>query len=231
MRTTVLIPVKEQSRAKSRLAPILNDKERSALAWAMFEDLVSALQGLSAEVALVTSSACARDRVRPLNWRVIWEECPSGESASVDAASRLLAADGADAVLRLPADIPLAQGEDVDRLLSLPVEPPACVLAPSRDRMGTNALLRTPPDLFPSHFGPDSFTLHLQEASEARAQVYIIENPRLALDLDNASDLQHFLQQHPCGETARLLARFNLEERLADYESRRNSNSRIMRNP
>ncbi len=44
---------------------------------------------------------------------------------------------------------------------------PSVVIVPSHDGTGTNALLRSPPDLFPSHFGPESFALHLKEAETA----------------------------------------------------------------
>jgi 2-phospho-L-lactate guanylyltransferase len=60
---------------------------------------------------------------------------------------------------------------------------------PSRDGTGTNALLRSPPTLFPSHFGPNSFALHSDEAERSRARVRIIRNPRIALDIDEPDDL------------------------------------------
>jgi 2-phospho-L-lactate/phosphoenolpyruvate guanylyltransferase len=60
---------------------------------------------------------------------------------------------------------------------------------PSRDGTGTNALLRSPPDLFPSHFGPGSFAKHLQEARRRSARFRIVKNPRIAVDIDELDDL------------------------------------------
>jgi 2-phospho-L-lactate guanylyltransferase len=97
-------------------------------------------------------------------------------------------------VLRLPADLPLAQAPDIDQLLSIELRAPAALVVPSRDGSGTNALARTPPDLFPSHFGLDSFAIHKREAERAGAQFVVVANERLALDIDDPSDVEAFLE-------------------------------------
>jgi 2-phospho-L-lactate/phosphoenolpyruvate guanylyltransferase len=217
MTSVILVPVKEHARAKSRLSPLLNVRERALLAWAMLEDLIRVVRLLPVPVVMVTDSVRAAERAEDLGWRVIWEVDQTSESASVDAASRILAQEGIDAVLRLPADLPLVRTEDIAGLLSLAGTPPAAVLAPSWNRMGTNALLRTPPDLFPSRFGHDSFAQHIREAARAKAQVRIVENPRLALDLDDASDIVRFLAQPADGETNRTLTEMNVKEKLLHH--------------
>jgi len=63
------------------------------------------------------------------------------------------------------------------------------ILVPSRDGTGTNAILRRPPDIFPSQFGPGSFARHLAAARAAGISWRILENPRIALDLDDPDDL------------------------------------------
>jgi len=68
------------------------------------------------------------------------------------------------------------------------------LIVPSRDGTGTNAILRTPPTLFPSHFGSGSFAKHLAEAESARAQVVIRRNPRIEIDVDDESDLRTLLE-------------------------------------
>jgi 2-phospho-L-lactate guanylyltransferase len=94
------------------------------------------------------------------------------------------------ALLRLPIDIPLATADDIEELFGALEPEPCAVLVPSRDGTGTNALLRSPPALFPSHFGPDSFALHLAEAERCKAKTKVIRNPRLALDVDEPADLK-----------------------------------------
>jgi 2-phospho-L-lactate guanylyltransferase len=100
-----------------------------------------------------------------------------------------MTARGVSSVLRLPIDVPLVTAADIEELFAAS-KSAACVLVPSRDGRGTNALLRTPPGLFPSHFGPDSLRQHLKEARAAGAEVLMIKNARLALDVDDADDLR-----------------------------------------
>src|SRR5262245_23450201 len=110
MKTVLLIPVKDPQRAKTRLADLLSADERRALVWAMFEDVTRAASIASPDrIALVTSYEPAIERARKLGWEVLIEEAQSSESASVDWASRRLAEMGFDAVMRLPADVPLVR--------------------------------------------------------------------------------------------------------------------------
>ena len=69
----------------------------------------------------------------------------------------------------------------------------------ARDGIGTNAILRTPPTLFPSHFGSGSFAKHCAEAAAARAQIHPRRNSRLEMDVDDESDLRALLQHDLTG--------------------------------
>ena len=126
---------------------------------------------------------------RAQGWETIVETEQISESHSVDAASRLCEERGIGAALRLPMDLPLATAGDIDAILAEAQSPPSAILVPSRDGTGTNALLRSPPTLFPSHFGPNSFAQHLEEAERCGARVKILRNPRIALDIDELDDL------------------------------------------
>jgi len=188
---TILIPVKQYHRAKTRLAKDLPAPARAALAAALCEDffcLVAEVRGAE-RVCVVSAEQRALQLARQRGWQTIVETEQISESHSVDAAARLCAAMGATSLLRLPIDIPLTKPADIDEILSLVELGPSAILVPSRDGTGTNALLRSPPDLFPSHFGPGSFALHLAEAQRCSARVRVIENPRIALDIDEDSDL------------------------------------------
>lgn len=212
----LLVPVKDPSRAKQRLSGILLPEERARLDWAMFEDVSRALEAITAtdRVVVVTSDGRSARHARELGWDVIFEEAQISESDSVDCASRLLRRRGATAVLRLPADIPLVQASDVERLLDLQTVSPSAVLVPSWDGLGTNALLRTPPDVFPSRFGPNSLALHQQEAQRAGVPCVLVDNPRIALDLDEPADLSRFLARGQGTRTFHALADMGIPERL-----------------
>jgi 2-phospho-L-lactate guanylyltransferase len=217
MNPAILVPVKDAAKAKSRMSPLLNADERAGVACALLEDLIHALLPIPCPVVVATNSARAAARVRTLGWEVFLEENQISESSSVDEASKRLAGNGFDAVLRLPADLPLVRTEDIAELLSRPLPSPSAVMVPSRNRLGTNALLRNPPNVFPSRFGHDSFAEHIREAKAAGARIRIVENPRIALDLDDPADIAHFLAQPEVGETYRVLLKFRVKERLLHY--------------
>lgn len=188
----VLIPVKDLAHAKQRLAALLSQPERTALATAMMGDVfaaVNAIRGVDA-VFVVSNHGPALDRARELGWTLLRERRQISESDSVDRASRVCVARGVTLLVRLPIDIPLVRAADIEAILGAAGSAPASVVVPSRDGTGTNALLRTPPALFPSHFGPQSLRKHLAEARRIGALTCVLRNARIELDVDDESDLR-----------------------------------------
>lgn len=204
----ILLPVKTFARSKERLSPHCSGDEREALVRALCEDMFRVVaQVKSADrVYVVSAEYHALSLARRLNWHVIDESEQVSESASVDAASRQCARDGVKALLRLPIDLPLVTPSDIETLFYFLEPAPSVVIVPSMDGTGTNALLRSPPDLFPSHFGPSSFALHIKEAEAAGAKIAIVRNDRIALDIDEPKDLRAAAGRvSPHSATARLI--------------------------
>lgn len=193
----LLLPIKDLRQAKQRLAPLLNPEERFGLAQAMLADTIRAVRGVRGadKVFVVTNYAPAMQAAENNGWELLREEQQISESVSVDGASRLCVQRGVTSLLRLPLDVPLVQSSDIDELLAVDCAPPALVIVPSQDGTGTNAILRTPPALFPSHFGTGSFAKHCAEAQRAHAQIVIRRNARLEMDVDDEADLQALMQK------------------------------------
>ncbi len=212
----LLIPVKDPANAKTRLAGLLSGDERRRLAWAMFEDVSRAVARAARPdlVVLVTSYAPAIERARSLAWDVLVEESQQSESASIDWASRRLAERGVESVMRLPADLPLVEARDIDALLSIELDRPGALLVPSREGTGTNAIIRTPPALFPSRFGPDSLRLHTEEARRVGVYPLIVSNTRVALDIDDTADIEMLLEGGGSTAAFSLLADLRVAERI-----------------
>jgi 2-phospho-L-lactate/phosphoenolpyruvate guanylyltransferase len=192
----LLLPVKDLSNAKKRLMGVLSPEERFGLAEAMLADTIRAVRGvaLAEKIFVVTNYEPAMRVARENGWELLREEQQISESHSVDAASRICEDQGVTALLRLPLDLPLVQSSDIDELLAEECRAPALVIVPSRDGTGTNAMLRMPPTLFPSHFGAGSFAKHVAEAENAAAQLVVRRNPRLEMDVDDESDLRALLE-------------------------------------
>jgi 2-phospho-L-lactate/phosphoenolpyruvate guanylyltransferase len=199
----LLLPVKDLRNSKQRLIGVLSPPERFELAQAMLADTLRAVRGVrnADKIFLVTNYAPAMQTARENGWTILCEDQQICESASVDFASRQCQALGITSLLRLPLDLPLVQSTDIDELLSINCAAPALIIVPSRDGTGTNAILRTPPTLFPSHFGPGSFAKHCAEAQRCGADVVVHRNPRIEMDLDDESDLRALLD-HDLRNTA-----------------------------
>lgn len=209
----ILIPVKEFRHSKERLSSHYTQDERTGLARTLCEDtfhVVAQVRGID-RVYVVSTEYHALTLARQLNWAIVNETEQISESQSVDAASRHCAKQGVRALLRLPIDIPLVTADDIESIFAALEPEPSAVIVPSLDGTGTNALLRSPPDLFASHFGPNSFALHLEEAERAGAKIRIIRNERIALDVDEAKDLRAVAGRvSPHSATARLIQRLRL---------------------
>jgi len=213
----ILIPVKDLTRAKQRLAGLMTQAERTQLAWAMLENTFAVAARVSCvdRVAVVTLYQPAILLAEKYGMEVILESEQISESASVDYGSRQAKRQGAEAVLRLPIDLPLVTTEDIETILACDGrESPAIVMVPSRDGTGTNAILRRPPDLFPSHFGAGSLAKHLKEAEAANAECRVLQLPRIALDIDEPEDFVEFFKQQQASPVCELLRHLRIEERL-----------------
>jgi len=212
----VLIPVKDPGHAKQRLRGVLTQDERTRLAWAMLHDLASALAEteLPEAVFVVTSSLSVEAFGRRQGWDLLREENQLSESSSIDWASAELKKRGISQVLRLPGDVPLVQRADIDDVIRTGLAERRSVIVPSRDGTGTNALLRIPPDAFPSRFGPDSFRFHHEEARSRRLPLVTLENERIALDIDDPDDLVAFLNRCPSGYALDFLTSIGARNKL-----------------
>ena len=213
----LLLPIKDLRQAKQRLAPLLNPDERFGLAQAMLADTIRAVRAVQRadKIFVVTNYVPAIQAAKENGWELLREEQQISESVSVDAASRHCAECGVTALLRLPLDVPLVQASDIDELLAVECAAPALVIVPSRDGSGTNAILRMPPALFPSHFGAGSFAKHCEEAQSAGADILIRRNARLEMDVDDEADLRALARENLRGtETGAWLARSGWLDRL-----------------
>jgi len=200
MKVAALIPAKGFTNAKQRLSSLLNGAERAALAEAMLRDALHATLAARAldSVYVVTGDDKVRGIAAAMGATVIMEQEEKGETEAVMFALSEMKRRGVEAALVIPADIPLLQAGDIDLLLEETARHDGrsafALLVPSHDRMGTNALLLSPPDVIGLRFGYDSFSYHLSRVAAKDLPPRVIENERIALDIDEPQDLERFLQ-------------------------------------
>ncbi len=219
---SILIPVKDLTRAKQRLAALMTQEERTQLAWVMLENTFAAAAQVRTvdRIEVVTLYPPAIELAERFGMEIILETEQISESASVDFGSREAAKRGAEAVLRLPIDLPLITAADIETILAADQAQPSVVIVPSRDGTGTNAILRRPPILFPSRFGTGSLAKHIKEAENINAKCTLLELPHIALDIDEPEDVVELLSRGQGGAIHDLLAELKIKQRLkANCES------------
>ena len=211
----ILIPVKNLSAAKQRLAAVLDQPARTELAQAMLHDVAATLAAWPRRpaCALVTGDPFAIKLARQYDFEIIPDPANPGETGAIEMATSICVSRGVDSTLVLPADIPLIQASELDQILEhAPGE--GSVLAPAADGRGTNAAFRRPANLFPLRFGNDSFKPHLAAAKATGKPCLVLQLQGIAIDVDNPGDLQTLLAHPGETRTQSLLRRWSLNNRF-----------------
>ena len=191
MSTYAIVPVRESSAAKTRLAKALSKKQRVALSLAMLSDVLDALRRTKevGSIVLVTRDINAARLGTAKGARVLSEGRSHGLNPALRTGIRFAEREGADRVLIVPADVPLAKPKDLNRILRAGRETSALIV-PSYDGGGTNALLLRPPSIMPVSYGRDSFKRHCRLARKKGLRARILKARSLQLDVDTPFDLR-----------------------------------------
>ena len=188
-RVTAVVPVRGLPAGKSRLAAVLQPAQRNQLVRAMLDDVVRVLRSVPAvaRVIVLSRDAAAAQEAARLEVAFL-QEPPDARGLNPALAFAQTQLSGLDALLLVPADLPLITRTDVEKLVAALPAAPGVVVAPSRDG-GTNGLLLRPPAVITPAFGSESAARHIVAAEEAGAAVVRVEDARWALDIDSPEDL------------------------------------------
>jgi 2-phospho-L-lactate/phosphoenolpyruvate guanylyltransferase len=209
----ILIPVKNLKTAKQRLAPVLDQAHRTALAEAMLHDVFETVSNWANRppVAVVSSDPLAHDLAKHFDFETIPDDDNQSETAAVEMATQICESRSIESTLVIPGDIPLVQSSELDTILKV-APPRGSVLVPAADGRGTNAAFRRPGGLFPLRFGNDSFKPHFAAARATKKPCIVLVLPGIALDVDNPSDLSDLVAAPGETRAQRLARQWNLED-------------------
>jgi 2-phospho-L-lactate guanylyltransferase len=187
-----IVPVKPLRRGKSRLAGMLTEDQRTSLNRYLLEHVLTVLKEIpEIEHTLVVSrDPAALALTREMGGRTVLEDGAPLFNTAIKRATIAAKAQGAHAVLILPADLPLIKPNDIKGLLKRGKIMPVVVIAPDRRRDGTNGLFVNPAGLIEYGYGPGSFHVHSERAIEAGAKLIILKSRNISLDLDLPEDLK-----------------------------------------
>lgn len=180
-RVAAVIPVKDFSIAKVRLAPELDPAERRALARRMATAVVAAADPLPAHV--VCDSVEVRDWAEAVGAEVIWTP-GLGLDGAVQAAVDGLAVEGVETAVVAHADLPLATS------LAWVAATDGVTIVPDRRLDGSNVIAVPAGVGFRFAYGAGSFGRHRVEAGRLGLQLRVVPDARLGWDVDLPADLQ-----------------------------------------
>jgi len=206
----VIIPVKPLRLAKSRLAEVLTPEERQRFAEAMLRHVL----GVVREVPEVTGTlVISRDNhalaiARDYGAKTVQESGAPELNTALMRATSIIASWRAEAILVLPADLPLLMPEDISAMIDLGEDEHSMVIATDRNQDGTNALFIRPPGLIDYAYGPGSFRRHAVLGRDAGAIINTYSSEGFLQDIDLPEDLETY---------HRVVQRTHLEDLLPIY--------------
>jgi 2-phospho-L-lactate guanylyltransferase len=185
----VIVPVKPLAESKSRLATVLDPTGRVELTRRLLERTLLKLaraRGLARVVVISRDEAVLKLARKHGAWSILESGGALGEA--LDQAARVCVANGATALLVLPADLPRLRVRDVEKIIALGEPAPRVVLVPAERDGGTNALLQNPSGIIPFHFGEHSAERHRAAARAAGIPLQIYDSNTVTMDLDLPED-------------------------------------------
>jgi len=190
----IIVPHRGLAAAKTRLAPVLDDAEREALARRLLERVLRVAHEACGDVVVITPSEALQTQVSAAGARLVVQR-GMGLNAGLEQARREALGDGIDSLLVLHGDLPNLGADDIAALLAAVPQPAGVAIAPDRTGSGTNALALRPPDAIGFRFGVGSFDAHRAEAEAAGVALAEVHRPGLAFDLDTPEDLARWIER------------------------------------
>ena len=206
-----VVPLKNLKSAKSRLSNILAAGERQELVLAMFDDVLVSLR----ESHFIDRIFLVADKYfNPVaDVQMITEIKNRGYDEAIIEALKDSRVNQAQAMLILPADLPLVSRDELNTLIR-DQEDRSIRIAGARDQDGTNALVMKPPSLLATSFGVGSFERHKKFAKALSVKIEEINLPGLSFDVDTEKDLIDFVQTKSDTRTYRFLDESGIIARL-----------------
>ncbi len=188
-----VLPVKSPADSMHRLSALFSPGEREELARKLFHQALATLSVVSGldVLIVVAKEPSFIEAARHRGACVLEEADQVSHSQSAECGVEMALGLGTETVLSAPIDVPLATAADYAALLETArgIPAPGLIIIPSFDGTGTNALVRKPPGVIASQFGPGSFEKHLGSGQAAGAEVHVSRPNGITLDLDTPQDL------------------------------------------
>ena len=218
-----LLPVKEVTESKQRLAGSLHHHERESLVLAMLRDVLTAIAEVEEfdGVLLVSRSQKVQALAREFVSDVFEESAGSDHSRAVSEGNRYLNDRyHAESSLALSCDVPRVTPTDIRHVIE---HHERISLVPNASGEGTNAILTSPPNVLNCQFGGASLARHIASADAAGLDARIVQNENIGHDIDDLQDLEQAIVDLGSSYTRRYLQSSGIAARLSDQIADRRS--------
>jgi 2-phospho-L-lactate guanylyltransferase len=189
----IIVPHRGLAAAKTRLAPVLDDGEREALAGRLLEQVLRVAHDACSDVVVITPSEALGALVSAAGARLVVQR-GMGLNAGLEQARREAIDDQVTTLVILHGDLPNLTTDDVVALLDALPAGTGVAIGPDRAGTGTNALALRPPDAIGFRFGAESHLAHIGAADAAGVPLVEVHRPGLAFDLDTPADLARWIE-------------------------------------
>ncbi|BFM07777.1 2-phospho-L-lactate guanylyltransferase [Halioxenophilus aromaticivorans] len=195
--TWALVPINTLQRAKSRLAPSLNSKQRQRLHLQLASHVLATLQACRHlhRVIVVNNND---DAISQLARKFDCAEIITNEIGTLNTYQWALKnlPGKPEQLLLIASDLPQVNVDCLDELLIAAVRQDITIV-PDKHFSGTNALVSPWPVKLPLAFGNNSYQQHIYNAQHCQLSWGSFTHPRLAWDLDTPGDYHHIAQHNP----------------------------------
>jgi len=193
MKVDAIVFENGSDKSRKRLFAAFSPEQSKLLSAAMLEDVLTALKSsVVHEVVVVGTDSDVREVAEKCGATFLPIE-RAGLNPAVKKAIAWCIEKKADAVLILPANIPLVSFSDIDKMVALGYQESSVVLCPSL-KGGTSAVLLNPPNLVQAQFGQGSFFKLVKEAIDKDVALKFYSSRETAFDMDSEEDLGKLLE-------------------------------------
>ena len=216
MEIVAIVPVKEFSKAKTRLAKVLSREARIELSKAMLKDVILALaSNCEVKQIIITTPNKDMNEITALSSKIkVLHDNGVGQLPALrKSLNYVLNMFNPNAILITVADLPSIKPWDISHVIHLAQTYNSVVLAPSADG-GTNIMIQHPPAIINLKYGPMSFRKHVEEARKKKIFVKTYLSETTLIDLDTPEDLKQVVNSNTSYNTSEVLKKLRKEHGL-----------------
>lgn len=216
-----VLPLKDFSNAKQRLAPVLHAIERRRLFQSMVEDVLQQLTQCAVvhRVLVISDDPMAEQLTYQYDFELLTEQ-GQGLNLAVLQAQEYVAAQGGGRMMVLHGDLPLIDQSSLWQLAD-PKHADSVVLAPDAAELGTNVMVFDCQHSLEFHYGENSLNKHLNMLERQNLKSTVLKLPKVAVDVDDPQDLVALckglkLARNSAEKTAEYMQQSGIYERFSN---------------